>query len=131
VQLTASVNVGGSQHFGNFGQVDFQVQDTGSASTGELTATITLPAGASMLTGGHDGGFGAFDGGFGWSCQPTTTGATCQHAGVGAGAQTSGTIYITISGTSACGQPVQLQAASGSVSASAQSPGGIPCNQGD
>jgi hypothetical protein len=131
VRLAATVSVNGGGDHSGFEHVFFQVTDTGSARTGQLTATITLPGGASMTTGGGYGGGGqdrtASDGGSGWSCQPTSTGATCQHHGVSAGGQTWGTIFITLSGTAACGQPVRLTAASGSVSASAQSPSGIAC----
>ena len=123
VHLAATVALGG-MHFGNFQQVSFQVTDTGSATTRQLTVTITLPAGASMFGNGNQGFFG---GGFGWSCQPTSTGATCQHARVSAGTQAEGAIFMTISGNAACGQPIDLTATSGSVSATAQSPNGISC----
>jgi RNA polymerase sigma factor (sigma-70 family) len=123
-QLAATVSVAGG-YFKDFGQVTFQVTDTGSAATGELAVTVTLPAGSSMLADGGRHGNAASDRN-GWSCQPTSTGATCQHAAISAGAQTSGTIFITLSGTTACGQPVELTATSGSTSVSAQS-GGIPC----
>ena len=49
VQLTATVNVDSGWHFQGFGQVVFEVADTGSTATGQLTASITLPAGASMM----------------------------------------------------------------------------------
>ena len=122
--LAATVNVYGGVHFGNFQQVSFQVTDTGSAATGQLTVTITLPAGASMFGNGNQGFFG---GGFGWSCQPTSPGATCQHHRVRRAAQAEGAIFMTISGNAACGQPIDLTATSGSVSATAQSPNGISC----
>jgi hypothetical protein len=101
----------------------FQVTDTGSASTGTLTATITLPSGSSLANfggGGHRG--------HGWTCQATSSGATCQHSGISAGAQTSGFILIQVSGSSACGQPVQVTVSSGSASASASQD--IQCSQG-
>jgi hypothetical protein len=128
VQLTATVNVDSGWHFQDFGQVVFEVADAGSTATGQLTASITLPAGASMM-GGGGGNFGqsASDWSFGWACQPTSTGATCQHAAISAGTQTVGAIYFTLSGSTACGQPVELTVASGSSSTSAQSPDGISC----
>jgi len=128
VLLAATVSVDGGWHFSNFGLVVFEVQDTGSAATGQVTVTITLPAGASMSSDGGAGqGRSGADWGSGWTCQPTSAGATCQHDVIPAGGQTMGAIYITLSGTSACGQPVELSAASGSASASAQSSGGISC----
>jgi DNA-directed RNA polymerase specialized sigma24 family protein len=138
-QLSASIDVGGGHHWGNFQQVDFQVTNTGSGATGALTATITLPAGARMFTGGGDhhgnagaiGNRAAFDGGSGWNCQPTSAGAVCQHAALAAGAHTAGAILIEVMDAAACGQPAEVAAASGSLSASAQSPGGISCSEGD
>ena len=44
-----------------------------------------------------------------------------------AGGQAQGTIYIWISGSSACGKSVGLTASSGSASASAQSPQDLQC----
>jgi DNA-directed RNA polymerase specialized sigma24 family protein len=154
VQLTATVSIGGQQGHGHWhsAQVDFQVNDTGSAATRQVTVSITLPAGAWLFGGqggwhGHGNGGGqgngggngnggrhwhgqtsgqAADAGDGWSCQPTSTGASCQHSAIAAGGQAQGVIYIGISG-SACGQPVGLTASSGSASASAQSPQDLQC----
>ncbi len=120
VVLTASVSVQAT----GLNEVTFQVGDSGTAATGSLTATITLPAGSRMIGVAH-----AHHGSDGWSCQPTSTGATCQHGAISAGSETSGTILIGASG-SACGQPVQLSAASGAASASAQSAQDIQCGDG-
>jgi hypothetical protein len=122
-QLSANLDVSGNGSAG-FADVDFQVTDTGSGGTGGLTATITLPSGTSMA-----GGQQPLDSGSGWTCQATSTGATCQHAAIGAGAQTGGSISISVA-TSACGQPADVTVASGSISATAQSDG-IPCGQGE
>jgi hypothetical protein len=113
-------------HGGNF--VTFQVTDSGSAQTGELTVAVTLPAGASMGSDGRGGESSQIvsDGG-GWSCQANSSGATCQHGAISAGAQTTGWMSITLSGTTACGQPVQITATSGAASASAQSSSDISC----
>jgi DNA-directed RNA polymerase specialized sigma24 family protein len=118
VVLTASVSVQQAMHLN---EVAFQVSDSGTAATGSLTATITLPAGSWLLglVHGH-GGAG------GWSCQPTSTGASCQHGAISAGAEASGTILIGAAG-SACGQSAQLSAASGTASATAQSAQDIQC----
>jgi hypothetical protein len=101
--------------------VTFQVNDTGTAATGTLTATITLPAGSWFMGGGH-----SHYGGDGWNCQPASAGATCQHDAISAGTAATGTIFIGAS-SPACGQPVRLSAASGSASASAQSAQDIQC----
>jgi RNA polymerase sigma factor (sigma-70 family) len=114
-QLSASVSLSGGRHFQS---LSFQVNDTGNAATGQLTATITLPSGAFF------GGSGRQEND-GWSCQPASGGASCQHAALAAGAQAPGMIFIFAS-SQACGQPVQLTAVSGSLSTSAES-GDIQC----
>ncbi len=121
-QLAATVDVYG----GGFGgvQVAFSVTDTGSAATGELTAVITLPSGSSLAGDGfrhhhhHDDS---------WTCQPTASGASCQHAAESAGQSAQGTIQVQVTGPAACGQAVQLTATTGSASTSAQSPEVIQC----
>lgn len=132
VQLAASISANGWGSTPSGGRVAFQVNDTGSAATGTVTVSITLPAGASMTNGrgggdavltpfvGAEAALTPFDSG-GWNCQPTSTGATCTHGGIAAGNQAWGEIFFTVSAGTACGQPVDLTAASGSASASAQS----------
>jgi hypothetical protein len=122
VQLTATVSVW-SHSSGSSGTVVFQVNDTGTAASGQVTVAITLPAGASMTTGGGGGGDVSLrsSGWDGWSCQATSTGATCTNAGISAGNQAWGAIEFAVSGSSVCGQPVDLTATSGSASTNAQS----------
>lgn len=123
VTLTVSANVNGPGR-GNIAQFFFQVTDTGSASTGELTATIALPSGSSLANfggGGHRHNA--------WTCQATSSGATCQHAAISPNEQVSGFILIQVSSSSACGQPVDVTVTSGSASASAQSAQDIQCAQ--
>ena len=124
VTLSVSANVYGPGR-GNIAQGFFQVTDTGSASTGELTATIALPSGSSLANfgGGHRGN--------GWTCQATSSGATCQHAAISPNNQAPGYILIQVSNSSACGQPIDVTVTSGSASASAQSSQGIQCSQGN
>ena len=129
VKLAASVDVYGQ---GNTGVVVFSATDTGTAATAGLTATIVLPPGSSYVSDGHHWHHGhhGHHGQDGWTCQATASGATCQHQGISAGAETGGTIFIQVSGSSACGQPVQLTVTSGAQSASAQSPETIQCGGG-
>jgi DNA-directed RNA polymerase specialized sigma24 family protein len=121
VTLAVSANVYGPGQ-GNVARFFFQVTDTGTASTGALTATITLPSGSSLAS------FGGGHWHHQWSCQATSTGATCQHAAISAGQQVSGGILIQLNGSSACGQPVDITVSSGSASASAQSAQDIQCS---
>ncbi len=146
VALAASVNLDGQQGKGHWhgAQVVFQVNNTGSAATRKVTVSITLPAGTWVFGGrhghggwpGHGGGHwhatGAADGSTadaskGWSCQPTSSGANCQHSAISPGGQAQGVLYIAFFGSSACGQSVGLTASSGSSSASAQSPQDLQC----
>jgi RNA polymerase sigma factor (sigma-70 family) len=111
VRLTAGLNIsrrGSSRHPE---QVAFQVTNTGSAASGPVTAVIALPAGSS-LSGGNQAGSG-------WSCQTVSGGATCTHAALPAGQQAQGMLFVTVSGTAACGQPVRLTVTSGSSTATA------------
>jgi DNA-directed RNA polymerase specialized sigma24 family protein len=119
VTLTASVSV---QQVMGFTEVWFQVNDTGSEATGTVTTTVTLPAGSWLIMVLH-----SHHGADGWSCQRDSDGATCQHSAIPAGAHATGTVLVGAAGP-ACGQPVRLSAASGSASASAQSPQTIQCH---
>lgn len=128
--LTASINIDG-QH-PHSAKIGFQINDTGSAATGEVTVSIALPAGT-WLSGqdnghGHDSLVNGDRGG--WSCQATSAGASCQHAAISAGGRAQGMIFIGISGSAACGQSMWLTVTSGSASASAQSPQGLRCLSG-
>jgi DNA-directed RNA polymerase specialized sigma24 family protein len=128
--LTASLDVTGGGMFGNVDQLAFQVTNTGSAATGTVTVSISLPAGSSMFSGGGGGG-GSHHGGSldsvsaaawghgGWDCQATSSGASCTHDPLQAGQQASGTLFVSLSGSSACGQPVSLTAAAGTATAQA------------
>lgn len=135
VRLTAAVDVNGEH---DHASVVFQVNDTGSARTGALVVFVDLPAGSSLATwphghGGWNGGGDQSDGHWGnqdqssWSCRATSSGARCRHAAIPAGGQSQGVIFISINDSSACGQTVSVTAASGSASASAQSPEEIQC----
>ncbi len=124
VQLAASVNVY-SGHQWQGAMAVFQVSDTGSAKTGTLTVSVVLPPGSWLISWGHGHGHDGNQGG--WSCQATSSGASCTHNPVQAGSQSQGTIFIGIGGSSACGQPVSVTATSGSATASAQSTQVLAC----
>ena len=144
--LSVSLDAYGGLMFGRFGQVVFQVTDIGTEATGTLTVSISLPAGTSVFDSwptappeptesawpgesGESGGSGhggwpdgdgsAAFGVSGWSCQPVSGGASCTHAAIAAGAQTQGVLFIGLSGTAACGQPVSVTVTAGSAFAQA------------
>ena len=126
VQLVAGISVYGLVNGSNSALVVLQVSDTGEATTEELTVSIALPAGSSLLESGQDnrdpGG-----GGGDWTRQADAAGATCQHSPIAGGSRAFGSIRIGLSGSASCGQPVEMTATSGSVAASAQSPEDIQC----
>jgi DNA-directed RNA polymerase specialized sigma24 family protein len=125
--LAASLNVSGE--FGGGEALQFQVTNTGSVPTGTVTVSITLPAGSSASGRGGGGGGGGGGGhgestsatafGGGWSCQPTSGGATCTHAAIAAGQQAEGILFVSLNGSTACGQPASLTATSGTETAQA------------
>jgi hypothetical protein len=92
--------------------VVFQVTNSGSTASGPLTAVIALPAGSSLF-GGNSSGFGD------WSCQSASGGATCTDAALSAGEHSQGMLFITLSGSGACGQPVRVTVTSGGATAEA------------
>lgn len=117
-KLSASISVGGARHGG--ASVFFSVTDTGSKGTGQLTASVTLPAGSSLPRSQNWQG---------WSCKPTSSGARCTHAAISAGQQAQTEFFIQLDGSQACGKAVELTVRSDSVSASAKSQG-VQCNSG-
>jgi hypothetical protein len=130
IQLTASLNISTYGTSGHPDLVVFQVTNSGSGDSGPLTAVIALPAGSSLLGDDSSGSGrdqqvnGTPDGSaqplFGdWDCQPTSGGATCTHAALSAGQQAQGMLFITLSGSGACGQPVSLTVMSGGATAGA------------
>jgi DNA-directed RNA polymerase specialized sigma24 family protein len=128
LELAASVNI---NSFGNSAQVGFVVNDTGNSASGTVTATISLPSGAAL--GGNAITFVAQANdrhNHGWNCQPTSTGASCQHDPISAGNGAQGSILVQLSGSAACGQAVELTVTSDSASVSAQSPDVFQCGEG-
>ncbi len=120
---------------GQVDQLEFTVANTGTAATGTVTVSISLPAGSSVISaqpsgtgggstgqgGGHHGGWdsqnpAAFGG---WECQPTASGATCTHTAIGAGQRAYGGLAVSISSSGTCGQPVRLTATTGTSVATA------------
>jgi DNA-directed RNA polymerase specialized sigma24 family protein len=120
-QLSAAVNADVWQT--NQSDIVWTVTDTGNAATGDLTVSLTFPAGSSLQSGGADQAESE-----GWTCQATNDGASCQTGPVAAGSQAQGAVVITLEGPYACGYPVDMAASSGKASASTVSPEGIPCN---
>jgi RNA polymerase sigma factor (sigma-70 family) len=122
-QLAVAISASGARAPGNAALATFQVTDTGSGGTGELTASITLPSGSWLIGSGQQGWQG-------WSCQADSTGASCQHGPIAAGSQAPGVIVIGISGSAACGQPVGITVSGGTTAPASAQSGGIQCGSG-
>jgi DNA-directed RNA polymerase specialized sigma24 family protein len=127
-QLSASASVGLCFLEPTANEVTWTVRDTGSAATGELTVSLTLPQGTSLESNDSDQAECDPDA-TGASCQPTAGGASCQLSGISPGSQAQDTIVVAFDSIAACDQPVQVAVSSGSTSASAQAPGGINCSE--
>jgi hypothetical protein len=117
-KLSVSISVQGAD---TTDRLSFSVTDADKKGTGQLTASITLPAGSS-LPGPENWQ--------GWACKPMGAEATCTHSAISAGQQAQSTIFIQLNGPQASGQPVELSVRSGSVSASTTSSQDIECQSG-
>ena len=105
-------------------QLSFGITNSGGTTTGDLTLSVSLPAGTSFSSGP-----GAVSSG--WSCQSTSVGLTCQGGPVSANTQVHASIIISVYDLGeACGQRAWLSAVSGSVSASTQTGDGVQCKWG-
>ena len=122
--LAASVNMYGLGDDWTSAQVVFEVTNSGPDTTRELTVSLTLPAGTSVIGGSASPGPGA---GAGWLCAESGRQATCQHAGIATGADAQGGLFLAIAGTSGCGEAVRMSVSTGSASASTESPQSVQC----
>ncbi len=104
--------------------VAFSIADGGPAATAPLSAYVSLPPDATLVTGGHWGGDRS-----GWSCSARPGGVSCAHAAISAAGRTGGLITVQVTGSRACGQPVQVSVTGGASTASAQSAGTIQCSR--
>jgi DNA-directed RNA polymerase specialized sigma24 family protein len=126
-QLSAAASVGLCFLEPLANEVAWAVTDTGSAGTGELAVSFTLPQGTSLQSSDTDQEE-CDPAATGTSCQPTAGGASCQLSGISPGSQTEGAIVVSFT-TAACGEPVLMTVSGGGASASAQAPGGINCSE--
>jgi DNA-directed RNA polymerase specialized sigma24 family protein len=119
-QVTTQVSVFGPWGDSHIAVVVFTIADAGPAATSGLTAYISLPRDASMMSEGRDGRSG-------WSCRGRRDGASCVHAPIAAAGRTGGMIAVQVTGSAACGQPVRVSVSGGASTASARSAGTIQC----
>ncbi len=112
-QLSASISPGQSNDDPfEPSELTFQVSDSGSATTGPLTASVTIPGDVQVITDGVSSG--------GWTCETSgSNAATCTHSALSPGLSAEGTIEYTPT----CGQ-FSVVVTSGSLSAIADQDGG-------
>lgn len=138
-RVSAEISVFGPGRFSPTAAVVFGITDGGPAATSELSARISLPAGAAAAAGWHSAPAAAVAGQTaalssrldwsGWSCQPVSGGAQCSHGPISAAMRTGGWLAVRVSGSSACGQHVQVTVTGGTSPASAESLGTIQCER--
>jgi RNA polymerase sigma factor (sigma-70 family) len=116
-KLSVGVNVGSVLDLGVTAEVNVSVADPGTAATGALTASFTLPSGLTLLTLPAAG----------WSCATNGATTSCTHAALGAGAAADFSFSVLVLSLSGCGNPVIASVVSGDLSASGSSPQQVQC----
>jgi RNA polymerase sigma factor (sigma-70 family) len=114
-KLHVNVSVAGLLKLGAVVTVTVHVSNQGTAATGSLTASLTLPSGVSLL--------GPVSGNHGWSCG----GASCSHAPIGAGNRAPLAYQVLVVNLSGCGQQVVATVTSGSLTATGWSGAKVQC----
>jgi DNA-directed RNA polymerase specialized sigma24 family protein len=121
-KLAVMISLSGARPPWNMALAEFRVADTAGSGTGELSASISLPSGAWLISDGQNGWQG-------WACHPDGRGAMCEHGPLPVGGQARGLVVIAVGGGAACGRSVRIAVRSGAGSASARS-ADIPCGTG-
>jgi len=93
------------------------VSDPGSAPTGPLTASLSLPAGVTLL-----GPVGSVD----WTC----TSSGCSHKPIGPGQHSMLSLQIVVVSRDGCGLPISATVTSGSLSVTKVSGARVRCHKG-
>jgi hypothetical protein len=128
VQLSVTAEVGVCFAVGTANEISWSVADTGSAATGDLTVSVTLPPGVSPQSENEYQEECDPDA-TGSGCQLTASGVTCLYEGISAGTQAEAAIIVLFDSIADCGQPVDVTVSSGGASASTEAPGGINCSE--
>jgi hypothetical protein len=122
-RLTASDSVSGPPRGGRDARVTYAATNIGTAPTADLTASITLPAGAVLA---HDWELNGSTGG--WDCHSGGHSVICRHGPVRKDSQAVGSFSIVVRSATACGQPVTFTADGGTAKTRAQSSALIQCS---
>lgn len=116
-KLGVTVQVGSALDLGLTVGVSIAVSDPGTAATGPLTTSLTLPPGISVL---------ALPGSP-WSCTTSSGTMTCTHAAIGAGATAEESVSVLVLSLSGCGDSLAATVVSGSLSAAGSSAEQVQC----
>jgi hypothetical protein len=122
-RLTAAVSVSGPPVGGRDARVTYSASNIGNVSTKELSAQISIPAGAVLA---HD--WSQNGGADGWSCHSGGHVVICQHGPVSKDSQTTGSFSIVVRSRTACGQPVTFSVSGGTPRTEASSSALIQCS---
>jgi DNA-directed RNA polymerase specialized sigma24 family protein len=114
-KLSLSVVVGGSLDLGAAYLIAVDVYDPGTAATGKVSATVSLPAGITLQGLGPSSA--------GWTC----SGASCQHGPLAAGAASTVSFRVLVVSLVGCGNVIAATAVSGPRSASGSAPANTGC----
>ncbi|HET9896186.1 MAG TPA: sigma-70 family RNA polymerase sigma factor [Streptosporangiaceae bacterium] len=120
-KLSVGVQVKDLLNLGVTALVNISVSDTGTASTGPMTATLALPSGTTML---------GLAGSSSWSCTTTGSGGTCTHAAIGAGTAANFSFNMLVISLAGCGSSVLATVAGGNATGSGSSPQQVQCSGG-
>ena len=119
-KLSVGVQVQGLLGLGVATTVGVRVGDAGSAPTGKVSTTVTLPAGVLVIAMPAAGS--------GWTCAAASSGKTqCTHRRLAAGATASASFSVLVVSLAGCGNGVLATASSGSLSARGQSSTQVQC----
>lgn len=121
-KLSVGVQAQGLLSLGVASTIGILVADPGTAATGTVSTSITLPSGV-VLTGMPGSGSG-------WSCTLTSGAAQCTHQPLAAGSSALASFSVLAIDLTGCGQQALATATSGSLSAHGQSAALLQCPLG-
>jgi DNA-directed RNA polymerase specialized sigma24 family protein len=113
--LSLSVVVSGPLNLGAADLIAVDMYDPGTAATGEISATVSLPAGITLHGPGPSSP--------GWTC----SGTSCHHSPLAAGAASTVSFRVLVVSLVGCGSVITASAVSGPRSASGSGPANTGC----
>jgi hypothetical protein len=111
---------------GGTGVVGFSVTNSGPAPVRQVTASVSLPLGVSLMAGGTlglDSTIHASPGG--WTCVPVASGARCTHGPLAGAASTTGYLQVAVAPSAPAGPPPAISVDGGHGRATARGTSGV------